>query len=490
MDVWLWNLLPNANMLLEYFCMPEKQDLIKMLWLLIVPGVVGSTYVQDIVYQNGETALLPCDITSNNYPGDHVTLLLWYKESPSGGRMGPPIYRSRHNMVANSTEPVLGLINEELIRKSLLSFNTQLSPASLIISNVSESDGGLYRCRVDFLKSQTKTERVNLMVTVSPSRPQIFDDNGMKRDIFAGPYEEGSEVRLSCKVMGGKPAPKVVWFKDFKLLGEQYVMEEDPLTHQLVTYNNITLLPVSRSELHSNITCEAKNYNGFVLQKTIILDIIFLPVKIGVPEKNIPVLAGTEKTFTCQAFWSRPAALLSWWLGPGMVTGGKVTSLDSTDGMTSTSTLTITPREEDTNSTITCQAINPAISHGALQETWKLNVIFPPKIHLERSSTLEEKAIIEGDDVMFHCRIFSNPKINRIVKWYHNGKRFKENERRGIIMNLSGTTLVLKAVYSSALGNYTCREDMRIVLKPSADTFLVAFHICNYAIMQLCLVGY
>ena len=49
--------------------------------------------VQDITYQDGDTALLPCDISNSN-PGDRVTLLLWYKEdrSSGGGGMGSPIY--------------------------------------------------------------------------------------------------------------------------------------------------------------------------------------------------------------------------------------------------------------------------------------------------------------------------------------------------------------------------------------------------------------
>ena len=53
-----------------------------------------TTKVQEIIYQNGDTALLPCDISNSN-PGDRVTLLLWYKEDsrPGRGGMGSPIYR-------------------------------------------------------------------------------------------------------------------------------------------------------------------------------------------------------------------------------------------------------------------------------------------------------------------------------------------------------------------------------------------------------------
>ena len=156
--------------------------------------------VQEIIYQNGETALLPCDISNNN-PGDRVTLLLWYKEDLSAlsKGMGSPIYRidARTNKdikIGQSSVPILDWVNEELLGKNRVSFDTQLSPASLKIRNVSESDAGLYRCRVDFTTSQTRTERLNLRVIIRPSRPRIFDDSGTVRDIFAGPYQEGSEV--------------------------------------------------------------------------------------------------------------------------------------------------------------------------------------------------------------------------------------------------------------------------------------------------------
>ena len=60
----------------------------------VAQGAELSDKVQDITYQDGDTALLPCDISNTN-PGDRVTLLLWYKEdrSSGGGGMGSPIYR-------------------------------------------------------------------------------------------------------------------------------------------------------------------------------------------------------------------------------------------------------------------------------------------------------------------------------------------------------------------------------------------------------------
>ena len=112
---------------------------------------------------------------------------------------------------------------------------------------------------------------------------------------------------------------------------------------------------------------------------------------------------------------------------------------------------------QDTNKTITCKAENPEIRQGVLKETWTLDVHYPPKISLELSSMLEEQDVAEGNDVFFVCKIHSNPRIDRMVEWYHNNKPLKQNQRKGIIMNSSGTNLVLQEVKKEANGNYTCR---------------------------------
>ena len=104
-----------------------------------------------MIFESGGTANLPCDISSNN-PGDRVTLLLWYKEDLSAlsKGMGSPIYRidARTNKdikIGQSSVPILDWVNEELLGKNRVSFDTQLSPAMLKIRNVSLQDAGLYR---------------------------------------------------------------------------------------------------------------------------------------------------------------------------------------------------------------------------------------------------------------------------------------------------------------------------------------------------------
>lgn len=103
----------------------------------------------------GTTARLPCNLTSH-IDADRVSLVIWYKEGQS-----TPIYSFdvRHTELLDK-----GLHHEGTGSLSGRShFNTTLSP-SYIITNVKGQDNGLYRCRVDFIKSPTRNIKIQLSV--------------------------------------------------------------------------------------------------------------------------------------------------------------------------------------------------------------------------------------------------------------------------------------------------------------------------------------
>ena len=223
----------------------------------------------------------------------------------------------------------------------------------------------------------------------------------------------------------------------------------------LVTYNNLTLHSVSRSDLHSNITCEATNYNNSVQTKTISLDMNFLPLKIEVLNKESELQVGEKRSFKCEAYGSRPPADITWWLDNQKLEGD-IYSPAPMDGTTSTSIYTIRPTEAHSNRTLTCRAENKMIKQGVLKESWLLDILFPPRLALKLSSMLEKGDVSEGSGVIFVCNIRANPPITRMVEWFHNGHLLKQNKNKGILMTSNGENLVLQDVKKEANGNYTC----------------------------------
>ena len=69
-------------------------------------------------------------------------------------------------------------VDTRLLGENRVVFDTGPSPdkARLKIANVSETDDGLYRCRVDFSASQTRTSRLNLTVVgkLNAANPKIL----------------------------------------------------------------------------------------------------------------------------------------------------------------------------------------------------------------------------------------------------------------------------------------------------------------------------
>ncbi len=56
-------------------------------------------------------------------------------------------------------------------------------------------------------------------LSVPPEKPRIYtaDDNTEVR-LKLGPYKIGDTVRLRCTALGGRPLPRVTWWRDHALL--------------------------------------------------------------------------------------------------------------------------------------------------------------------------------------------------------------------------------------------------------------------------------
>lgn len=113
-------------------------------------------------------AELPCDITAPG-PQDGVKLVLWFKDST-----GIPLYSldSRSGVAISAAQH--STIASDLGQRLFFSLGTTPKEARLQIRNIKPSDGGVYRCRVDYFNSPTRNYRVNLTL-VGECRDYVFE---------------------------------------------------------------------------------------------------------------------------------------------------------------------------------------------------------------------------------------------------------------------------------------------------------------------------
>ena len=72
-----------------------------------------------------------------------------------------------------------------------------------------------------------------------------------------GPFNIGDSLALRCETFGGKPKPRVTWWKDHALLDDSYHLaaDQDKIINELIIKN------LKREDLHTIFTCQAANNN-------------------------------------------------------------------------------------------------------------------------------------------------------------------------------------------------------------------------------------
>lgn len=116
----------------------------------------------------GFKAQIPCDIDPPN-EDETVIMVFWYKDEKDG----EPIYsmdaRGRQNIARAKLWSAPYALGERAAMR------TDVNPAELEIYPLESTDGGVYRCRVDFKNSPTKNQKINLTVVGEYSRREIYE---------------------------------------------------------------------------------------------------------------------------------------------------------------------------------------------------------------------------------------------------------------------------------------------------------------------------
>nr|CAI5858941.1 unnamed protein product [Callosobruchus analis] len=90
-------------------------------------------------------------------------------------------------------------------------------------------------------------------VSVPPEHPTILDQWGRQLNGTVGPHEEGDDITLTCRTVGGHPQPAVRWLVNGILVDDQYEHNAvKPLTAKILK----TVSPLVADKRYE-ATCES-----------------------------------------------------------------------------------------------------------------------------------------------------------------------------------------------------------------------------------------
>lgn len=94
-----------------------------------------------------------------------------------------------------------------------------------------------------------------ISIAVLPDTPVVLDRWGsILNSTTIGPKEEGDDIMLTCRVVGGRPQPKVRWLVNGDVVDDEYEHSSGN-----VLENRLLWPALKRSDLHSVFTCQAIN---------------------------------------------------------------------------------------------------------------------------------------------------------------------------------------------------------------------------------------
>lgn len=387
-------------------------------------------------------AELPCDITAPG-PQDGVKLVLWFKDST-----GIPLYSldSRSGVAISAAQH--STIASDLGQRLFFSLGTTPKEARLQIRNIKPSDGGVYRCRVDYFNSPTRNYRVNLTLVVPPEEPRIFDAQGKEITTVAGPFREGHELFLSCQVSGGRPPPRVTWWHDgVEISGTSHPSAVEGAAAMV---NQLFIGTVTRELYGAKFVCRAAGSKLVPpVSREVAIQVHLKPLRAKIVTPNELLTAGRPIPIRCESWGSFPAAKIVWLLDGEPLRSADITvHSDNNDANLTSSILTLRVTAENDGAELTCRATNPWFSGGAVDDKRIISVAYEPvvSVHLANEDPSRVITRAEGENVTLKCRADARPPVTSFA-WYKNNMRMSGE---------NGETLHLVQLERESAGSYAC----------------------------------
>ncbi|RWS02857.1 hemicentin-1-like protein, partial [Dinothrombium tinctorium] len=360
-------------------------------------------------------ASLPCNVSTKN--SDEIQLVFWYKNKNA---TGPPIYtldiRSEQHSI---------FVADHLRDRAF--FNITVQPPMLILSPLKQSDNGFYSCRADYKWSRTQIATVKLIVFVPPRGIYIRDEKGQHVYAIAGPYDEDSNLNLTCIAENGAPPPSVLWYLNGNLIDKSHTLLEQRPNRSVVVKNELIIPKVTSNYSNSILTCQASDnhHSSLPISTSLRIDMNLKPKGVKIVTPNTTLKANKKIDALCTSWGSQPAAKITWILDGKEIT--KTRLVHSEDGNRTQSSFTLIPSANDDQKLLVCRAENHKLKDVfVVEDVYRLNIHYKPKLSLALVDEQQTQFILEGNMVIFNCSVKSNPATNSTF-WLFNDKILSAN---------------------------------------------------------------
>ncbi|XP_067131657.1 synaptogenesis protein syg-2-like [Centruroides vittatus] len=313
--------------------------------------------------------------------------------------------------------------------------------SSLTLYPKLEQSGTTYTCEA-FHSALEKPLRATIAVGVlyPPSPPIIqgYEDDDV--------VQVDDMVVLICISRGGKPAPRIIWYRNDILID---------MTHSSTGYETTNTYTFTAGIEDNNAVyrCEVSNaLTKEPLKKSVTIRVLFGPMNLtisGPSEAN----RGDTVTLNCKSEFSNPPAQISWVVDNNIVRSSETDTYQTADGWVTSSNLSISINRQDiTTKIISCYASAIPL-RAPIAKTHTVVIKYPPE-----SPTIlgyDEISILrEGDLQHLTCvALGGNPPAN--LKWY------KEDREVSAPVSVSGSGVSSELVFHvDASDNgitYTCK---------------------------------
>ncbi|KAG8187566.1 hypothetical protein JTE90_008452 [Oedothorax gibbosus] len=416
----------------------------------------------------GTTAGLPCSaLLPHKDPSDRSLAAFWYKDDQVApfymvdGRTSQDIDQGRHRRLSTLGHRAV--------------FN--VSDRVLYLEVESREDSGMFVCRVDSYRSLTRTSTVELHVKAPTPKLVIYNGDTVLGDVV-GPYNEGSDLELTCELTGIESGPvQVLWRIQGRTVDSTFKASPNGRIR-----NDYLLRSLHRSQWMETLSCLAvRNHNSSgepSLITSVQLDLFLKPLGVRITPAHEHTRAGTVLELHCRSWGSRPPADITWWTANHrFVSNVSTSSRLGPDGSTD-STIRLYPPASDHGLVVTCRAENPVMPGVAVSDKTVLNVTFPPKVLLSLK-TYSSSSISEGDTVALICNVMSNPPVGQ-VHWIFVQETSVPPDTKLFPMD-GPQTLVLERLQPWHKGSYRCKANNSEGVGESSSLWLAVRHrpICR-----------